>query len=268
MDRTDRSLGSDYHGLGRWSHIRLNGKNGRRVTIVTVYQVCKQSVSTAGAKTARMQQWNLLRRAGDTDPNPRKSFCNDLDSFLTTLQAAGDELILMGDLNEHLEDNASGMNAAVAKFGLVDSVSYHHGTDGEVPTHSRSNNRLDYVLCTHAIAPSIWRCGVLPFNSVACSDHRGVFIDVDIDEFLGGDPPALMSIALRGIRSQSPKACIQCIEETEQHMSEHKVCERIASLEALTILHGLTDHLQKKWEGVHSARLAANSNSRNACAIS
>jgi hypothetical protein len=149
------------------------------------------------------------------------------------------------------------MNAVVAKFGLVDSVSYHHGTDGKVATHSRSNNRLDYVLCTHAVAPSIWRCGVLPFNFVTCSDHRGVFIDVDIDEFLGGDPPALMSIALRGICSQSPKAFIQCVEETEQCMSEHNVCERIASLEALTILHGLTDHLQKKWEGVDQDILRA-----------
>jgi hypothetical protein len=82
-----------------------------------------------------------------------------------------------------------------------------------------------------------------------CSDHPGVFVDVDTDEFLGGDPPALMLIALWGIRSQSPKACIQCVEETKQHVSEHKAHEQIASLEALTILHGLTDHLQKKWEG-------------------
>jgi hypothetical protein len=251
------SLGSDPHGLGRWSQVRLNGKNGRRVTVVTVCQVCKQSGSAAGAKTAHRQQWNLLRRAGDTDPNPRKSFCNDLDAFLTPLQAAGDEIIVMGDLNEHLGDNASGMNAVVAKFGLVDSVSYHHGTDGGVAACSRSNNRLDCIPCTHAVTPSIWRCGVLPFNFVMCSDHRGVFVDVDTDEFLGGDPPALMSIALRGIRSQSPKACIQCVEETEQHMSEHKVCQRIASLEALTILHGLTDHLQKKWEGVDQDMLRA-----------
>jgi hypothetical protein len=205
-----------------------------------------------------MQQWNLLRRAGDTDANPRKSFCNDLDAFLTPLQAAGDELIVMGDLNEHLGDNASGMNAVVAKFGLVDSVSYHHhGTDGEVATCSRSNNRLDCILCTHAVAPSIWRCGNLPFNFVMCSGHRGDFVDVDTDEFLGGDPPALMSIALLGIRSQSPKACIQHIEETEQHVSEHKAHERISSLEALAILHGLTDHLQKKWEGVDQDMLRA-----------
>jgi endonuclease/exonuclease/phosphatase family metal-dependent hydrolase len=115
------------------------------------------------------------------------------------MQAAGDEMLLMGDLNEHLGDSTSGMNAVVAKLGLVDSTSYHHGIEGEVATCNRSNNRLDYILCSHGIASSIWRCGVMPFNFVISSDHRGAFIDVDTDEFLGGDPSALMSANLRGI---------------------------------------------------------------------
>jgi hypothetical protein len=101
------------------------------------------------------------------------------------LRAAGDELLVMGDLNEHLGANTSGMNAVVAKLGLVDTTSYHHRLDGKVPTCSRSNNRLDCMLCTNALAPSI-----------CSSDHRGVFIDVDVDKFLGGDPSALMSPAL------------------------------------------------------------------------
>jgi hypothetical protein len=179
------SQGSDHRGLGRWSHVRLNGRNGRRVTIVTVCQVCNQSISSAGATTANMQQWNLLRRLGDPDLNPRRSFCTDLEAFLTPLRAAGDELLVMGNLNEHLGANASGMNAVVAKLGLVDTTSYHHGLDGEVSTYSQSNNRLDHILCTNALAPSIWRCGILPFNFVISSDHRGVFIDVNVDEFLG-----------------------------------------------------------------------------------
>ena len=228
------SSGSDPQGLGRWSYVRLNGKNGRRVTIVTVYQVCKQSVTTAGAKTAYMQQWNLLRRAGQDDPNPRKSFCNDLDAFLTPLQAAGDELLVMGDLNEQLGDSTSGMNAVFAKFGLVDSTSYHHSIEGEVATYSRSSNRLDCILCTHSMAPSIWRCGVLPFNFVISSDHRSAIIDVDIDEFLGGDPSALMSTALRGIRSQSPKSCIKYVTNMKQYLVEHKVYKRVDRLSMLT----------------------------------
>jgi hypothetical protein len=252
------SSGSDPQGLGRWSYVRLNGKNGRRVTIVTVYQVCKQTVERAGPKTAFMQQWHLLRRAGTKDPNPRQSFCKDLDAFLTPLQAAGDELLVMGDLNEHLGHNTSGMNAVAAKFGLVDSTSYHHGIEGELATYSRSNNRLDYILCTHGIATSIWRCGVLPFNFVISSDHRAVFIDVDIDEFLGGDPSPLMSLALRGIRSQNPKACVKYVTEMEKYMAEHHVYARVATLSELTDTHGLTALLKKRWDGVDQDILRAS----------
>jgi hypothetical protein len=246
------SSGSDSHGLGRWSYyVRLNGKNGRRITIVTVYQVCKHSMSSAGATTAYMQQWHLLRYAGEKDPNPRESFSTNLNAFLTPLQAAGDELIVMGDLNKQLSDSTSGMNAVTAKLvGLVDTTAYHHGIEGVVSTYNHSDNRLDYILCTHGLAPTIWRCGVLPFNFVISSDHRDVFIDVDIEEFLGGDPSTLMSAALRGIRSTSPKSCIKCVNVMEQYMQAHKVYCRVERLSELTALHGLAAALERKWEGV------------------
>jgi hypothetical protein len=83
-------------------------------------------MSSAGATTAYMQQWHLLCRAGKKDPHPRKSFSTDLDAFLTPPQAAGDKLIVMGDLNEQLGDSTSGMNAVTTKLGLVDTTAYHH----------------------------------------------------------------------------------------------------------------------------------------------
>jgi hypothetical protein len=129
---------------------------------------------------------------------------------------------------------------------------------GKINTCSRSNNRLDYVLCTHGVAPSIWRCGVLPFNFVISSDHRGVFIDVDIDEFLGGDPSALMSIALREIRSQNPKACIKHVKEMEKHAAEHRVCERVAVLSEVTDAHSLNAKLKQKWAGVDQDILSSS----------
>jgi hypothetical protein len=99
------------------------------------YQVCAyQSVNTAGGKTAYIQQWNLLCLASKKDQNPSKSFCKDLDIFLVPLQAAAGELIIMGEMNEHLRDSTSGMNAVVSKFGLFHSTASHHGIiEGQVP---------------------------------------------------------------------------------------------------------------------------------------
>ena len=43
--------GMDSHGLGQWRYIRIYGKNGREVLMVTAYQACKASIGTIGSKT-------------------------------------------------------------------------------------------------------------------------------------------------------------------------------------------------------------------------
>jgi hypothetical protein len=57
-------------------------------------------VSQHGAKTAYAQQWHILRRNGEANPDPRKSFKIDLDAFLAPHHAVGTELLIMGDFNE------------------------------------------------------------------------------------------------------------------------------------------------------------------------
>ena len=61
--------GSD--SLGRWTYIRIRGKQGRSLWILTAYQVCKSS-PTAGL-TASAQQLSLLRQQGDK-ATPREAF--------------------------------------------------------------------------------------------------------------------------------------------------------------------------------------------------
>jgi hypothetical protein len=49
--------GMDPFGLGRWSYITLRGSNNKLTTVITGYRVCISSPSTAGVKTAYMQQF-------------------------------------------------------------------------------------------------------------------------------------------------------------------------------------------------------------------
>jgi hypothetical protein len=51
-----QSSGSNPHGLGRWSQVQLNGKQGRSTTVITGYQVCDAHISSAGASMAYHQQ--------------------------------------------------------------------------------------------------------------------------------------------------------------------------------------------------------------------
>jgi hypothetical protein len=249
--------GMDSHGLGRWSYVSITGKNGRQVLITTVYQACKASISTIGSKTAYAQQWHLIRQEGDRMPDPRKRFIQDLDAFLEPHYAKGTEILLIGDFNETLGDSLQGLDSIVDKYGLLDLMPYHHGLDGELETYARGTKRLDYALGTQELAESIVRIGITPYNFVITSDHRGLFIDFDVDAFLGGDPSHLMSPALRGIKSNSPKQCRKYVTAVDKYLKEHKVFERAARLQALTDAHGLTQPLARKWERIDRDLLRA-----------
>jgi hypothetical protein len=85
-----QNSGSDPHGLGCWSFIRLHGKDGKSITIVTAYRVCiKAHIGKPGTSTAFHQEWHLLRLSGSTNPDPRRSFITDLTSEIEHWKSEG-----------------------------------------------------------------------------------------------------------------------------------------------------------------------------------
>jgi hypothetical protein len=123
-----RAEGSD-GGLGRWSELRMEGKEGRAVLIITAYRVvANQVLATAGPRTAFRQQWKLLHSSGIENPNPRKQVLLDLATRIEDATKAGDEVVLMIDANESLNDSRSEFSKFVRRTKLVDIVGQRHGT--------------------------------------------------------------------------------------------------------------------------------------------
>lgn len=237
--------------LGRWTSARLTGKHGRKVIIMTIYQVCKNSIQRAGPKQAFTQQWALLRSQDNENPDPRLQFAIDLDSFLEPYAAAGDEILIMGDFNEWLgSSDDTALKDLIQKYGLHDVLGHYHDTDTEVATYKRGSKRIDYFLATGPLTEAVIRSGMLPFDELYSSDHRGMFLDIDVDAFLGGDPPSLMSRALRGVNSQSPKQSRTYVATLHEQLSQHNLFDRVKKLSTATNEHGLTDQLKVKWETV------------------
>jgi exonuclease III len=51
-------VGSD-KDMGRWSFVRMLGKHGRNIVVVSVYQVCNQQENNVGDRTVFAQQLSL-----------------------------------------------------------------------------------------------------------------------------------------------------------------------------------------------------------------
>jgi hypothetical protein len=240
----------DPYGLGRWSYATITGKNGRNILIATIYQACQARIAAVGAKTAYAQQWHILRQQGDSSPDPRKSFKKDFDQFLAPHYDAGTEILLMGDFNESIGESLQGLNAVINKYGLLDILPYHHGIEGEVETYSRGTKIIDYAFGSQTINESVVQIGYTPCNFVVTSDHRGLFLDLNADVFLGGDPSQLMSPALRGIKSTDPKKCRKYVQEVNKYLNSHHVFARVIRLEIQTEIRGFTIEIKNGWEKI------------------
>jgi hypothetical protein len=193
-----QNSGSDPHGLGRWSFIRLHGKDGKSINIVTAYRVCRLTIGKTDTSTAFHQEWHLLRLSGDPHPDPRRSFITDLTNEIELWKSEGVNVILGGDFNENLGETIDGLAHLVSTCQLTDVHAHFHGIEGEPSTYVRGNRRLDYVLITEGVLPFVRACGIDPFFTTINSDHRGLFLDIDLAGLLGGEMAQLLPPALRG----------------------------------------------------------------------
>jgi len=146
------------------------------------------------------------------------------------------------DANAHVLDKNQQLATWLSTLGLIDIHTHHHGTENDPPTHIRGSKRIDYVFCSLSLIPYIQHSGILPFGHFLPSDHRALYIDIHITQYLQGQPSSLHSPEPRSITSANPKAI-------------HKYCtilqKWLDSTKFETELHALTTLLNNNPTDMH-----------------
>ncbi len=78
------------------------------------------------------------------------------------------------------------LETLVRSTGLTDVLRHHHPSPTYPPTYNRGKKRIDLILVSTSLLPSITRSGILPYNSVFQGDHRPCYIDLDAAVAFGG----------------------------------------------------------------------------------
>jgi hypothetical protein len=182
---TGRLAESGQDEWGRWSYQTFCGQRGLKITIISAYQVVNQRQALKGQYTTASQQHSLLLRQQDKLTNPRKAFRRDLSNFLRIQRGKGNEILFLGDFNERIGEDPSGISRIAAQFELEDLMQHQHQYLNEPATYARGHKRLDYALGTHAVARATIACGYEPFNFRFHTDHRAFFIDFDTQTLFG-----------------------------------------------------------------------------------
>jgi hypothetical protein len=224
-----KDRGSDQ--MGRWTWIKLVGKNQRLVTVISAYQVCTRPTNKTGT-TAYHQQECLLRLRGVKNANPRKYFQRDLNEFIRICKTRTESVILVGDFNEPLTEKSS-MAKIAANHGLVDILFQRNSHLQEPPTYARGSNRIDYALLSPDLVGAVQLCGYEPFQQRIKSDHRGLYIDFNTSMLFGNDTQTLGPAALRDFTAKSPANNSTYISAKHAHLTQQGFFGHLARLQSL-----------------------------------
>jgi len=96
--------GSDNLGRYAWQELLLDGM--RTLIVITAYCITQESLTGCGHETSAMQQWRKLRARGIDQPKPRQQILDDLTTFVSKHETAGNEVALMMDANSPINDDA------------------------------------------------------------------------------------------------------------------------------------------------------------------
>ena len=151
---------------------------------------------------AAYQQWQRMQQQNDTPMHLRKKSINDIISHVNKMIAENKQVILLVDLNESVYKTKSGIHCRLKEIGLKD-IKFHENPN-EITTFRHGKHQIDNIYCTTHLHSYIRATGFLPFDAICTSDHRALYFDIDLSQYLRNQITRNQH-QTRGITSNIPK---------------------------------------------------------------
>ena len=160
----------------------LLAKNNLEILFITVYILRKPSTIGGGSTIYKQMEADILKKNGKL-MDPRKELLTDLHEFILNEKKKGNSIFLMGDMNDNLGLENGQVRNFLQSVGMKMTFSIRHGSNEKLPpTHNRGSTCLDLLGCSNNVPEmAIVQTGFAPFYFNFFTDHRGVFVDLDID---------------------------------------------------------------------------------------
>jgi hypothetical protein len=167
----------DETGLGRWSGLQFTGQSNEQFCILTAYRVCNGSAARSPIGSSYLREYEYFRSIGHQSPQPRRLFLTHLKEFINSLQQDGSAILLMLDANEDLSDRGP-LREFIVSCGLNDLHSRSPAPSTYIGSATR---RIDFMFGCERVLRSLTQSGTLLYTDGPQSDHRGLFVDLQMD---------------------------------------------------------------------------------------
>ena len=223
-------IGVEYDRRGRWVSHHFRGGE-RNLKVYTLYRVNNNTIKP-GSGSAWEQQRLLLER-DKIFTNPRKQVIAEFNATIQRDLENGISILVLGDLNEGIADK-EGTNKQFADMGLFNILerTYKH-----LPkTHREGSKAIDHIWGTADVLSCVDACGYTPFHLISYSDHRGVFVDIDLKRLLPDSSISIPRAPCRILKSTNPRQVKQYNKSLQNKWDIANIDSKWKSIKA-NILH-------------------------------
>jgi hypothetical protein len=226
--RTIKSYADPY---GRFTSQTFTGRNNIALTTIAGYRVID---GHHGPMSASEQQRVMLTTEGRMI-TPRKAFIEDLIRYILDCQDSGHEILLMLDANESMHRTNSGINRLTTICGLTD-VYTSLFPDEHVSSFKYGSDRIDFCLASPLVLASINRAGILPFDVAFSSDHRPMFLDINVHTLFKGVSHNPIDLRCRSFTTKNEKRSQLFVTSVSSEWTRRNMTRRIGVLANKSLL--------------------------------
>ena len=216
-------VGSDRHGLGRWTWQRLRGKGGASIRIATAYRPSGRG-KTESVAAQHTRYFDSIKR----DIEPIAAFYEDLKAEIKMWLKDGDQVVVMGDFNEDVRGSHLTEFFGDDELNLREVLIEKHGEEGpETCIKNESNVPIDGIFCTPGL--SILAGGYLPHHDGPKSDHRFLWMRMTVQIAFGHLAPPTQPHYIRRLNQKDPRGRRKYKEVVRRKMRRKNIIPRLAS---------------------------------------
>jgi len=225
-----RYAGSEHDEVGRWVVSTFFGKNSQ-FKIYNVYRTVHHVKNKTGDSTAWSQQELYLEKHRKRSKNPREQIVVDLCKSIERDVEQANDILVCGDFNESL-DEKKGLHKELNKLGLMNVLVGK--IDSDLPrTYNGGSKCIEHVYAMPGVYDTIRRCGIAPFNYFQKSDHRGIYVDLDIERILETETNVIPAANLRRLKMTSVGSLKLYQEAIIKEVTKNKYVQKVDELQEI-----------------------------------
>ena len=238
-----KEYGCDPSGLGRWSFIRLRGKLKQKMEVengihidrsqdLVVISAYRPNPPGSGESTVNAQHQLYFDKIGRRC-DPRVAFVQDLCKVINKWREEGCEIILgVDDANEDVSVwSPSSFRNKMKEVGLVEAILRLHPKPVATFQLNTQDVPIDAIFVSSGV--KVLSAGYLAFDEGPQSDHRALWMDIDLSLTLGGYHPERSSFSRRLLSSQDSRSVKRYLKTVKREYIRYSIPQRLQQLESV-----------------------------------